>query len=278
VIASFHGAPAEGFAAGRLDRALLAGRVVTAPSRYLALDLRKDVRRGAERIVPVSPGLDLRGFHADTVSARERADFRLAAGLEGSERVVIHRARLHPDKGQMVLVDAVRLLVNGGLDGTVFLIAGDGPDEPGYRTLLEARIRAQGLDGIVRLVAAADRGTAALASAHLAVASSVAADPVGRSAIEAMAMGLPMVASDIGALADLVPSEPEADAVGFRVPAGDAMALAEAMGRAVGLDPRTRVAMASRAAVNARRFSRRRLQDQMTAIYRHLLAPSTANH
>jgi glycosyltransferase involved in cell wall biosynthesis len=275
VIASFHGPPAEGFAARRLDRALLGARLVTAPSRHIASDLKAASAKRADRIVGISPGLDLTRFAAERVSARERADFRAIAGLEGSERVVIHHARFHPDKGQMVLVDAVRLLVNGGLDGTVFLIVCDGPDEPGYRAMLDERIRVQGLDGMVRLVAASEAGPAALASAHLAVAPSVAPDPVGRSVVEAMAMGLPVVASDIGALRDLVtapPSAPAGEDVGFRVPADDAMALAEAIGRAVELDPKSRIAMSGRAAARARRFSRPRLQDQMIAIYRRILA------
>ena len=276
VIASFHGPPAEGFAGSRLDRTLLGARIVTAPSRHIAGVLRAGAAaKRVDRIAGISPGLDLTRFAAERVSARERADFRTIAGLEGSERVVIHHARFHPDKGQMVLVDAARLLVNGGLDGTVFLIVCDGPDEPDYRAMLDERIRAQGLDGVVRLVAAAEAGPAALASAHLAVAPSIAPDPVGRSAVEAMAMGLPVVASDIGALRDLVtapPSAPAGEEVGFRVPAGDAMALAEAIGRAIELDPRSRIAMSGRAAARARRFSRPRLQDQMVAIYRRVLA------
>lgn len=274
VIASFHGPPADGFAGRRLDRALVGARLVTAPSRYIAGGLKAASARRADRIVGISPGLDLTRFSAERVSARERADFRAVAGLDGTERVVIQQARFHPDKGQMVLIDAVRLLVNGGLDGTVFLIVCDGTDQPDYRGRLAERIRAQGLDGVVRLVAASEAGPAALASAHLAVAPSVAPDPVGRSVVEAMAMGLPVVASDIGALSDVVtalPQVPAGEEVGFRVPADDAMALAEAIGRAVELDPRSRIAMSGRAAARARQFSRRRLQDHMVAIYRRIL-------
>jgi glycosyltransferase involved in cell wall biosynthesis len=227
------------------------------------------------RIVGISPGLDLRRFSPDRVSARERAEFRAVAGLAGPERVVVHQARFHPDKGQEVLIDAARLLVNGGLSGTVFLIVCDGPDDPDYRVRLGARIEAQGLDGVVHLVAASEAGPAALASAHVAIASSLAPDPVGRAAAEAMAMGVPVVASDIGALVDLIrapPGTPEDERTGFRAAPGDAMALAEAIGRAIELDPRSRLAMVGRAAAHARRFTRQRLQDQTVAIYRRVLA------
>jgi glycosyltransferase involved in cell wall biosynthesis len=275
VVASFHGAPAGGFAARRLDRLLLGARVITAPSRHIAGILKAAVPRKAERIVGISPGLDLRRFSPDRVSARERAEFRAVAGLAGPERVVVHQARFHPDKGQEVLIDAARLLVNGGLSGTVFLIVCDGPDDPDYRVRLGARIEAQGLDGVVHLVAASEAGPAALASAHVAIASSLAPDPVGRAAAEAMAMGVPVVASDIGALVDLIrapPGTPEDERTGFRAAPGDAMALAEAIGRAIELDPRSRLAMVGRAAAHARRFTRQRLQDQTVAIYRRVLA------
>jgi glycosyltransferase involved in cell wall biosynthesis len=128
---------------------------------------------------------------------------------------------------------------------------------------------------VVRLIAASEAGPAALASAHLAVASSIAPDPVGRAAVEAMAMGVPVVASDIGALTYLVrapPDVPEDEQTGFRAVPGDAMALAEAIGRAIELDPKSRLAMVGRAAAHARRFSRARLQDQTVAIYRRVLA------
>lgn len=275
LVASFHRPPAAGLAGRAGERVLLGARLVTAPSRHIAGLLKSRVPKAADRIAAVSPGLDLARFHADRVPAAERAAFRLAAGLDGSERVIVHRAPLHPDKGQIVLIDAVRLLVNGGLDGTAVLIVGDGPDRPDYRAALEARIVAQGVGGVVRIVEAAAAGPAALAAAHLAVAPSLAPDPIGRSAVEAMAMGLAVVGSDIGALADIIlapPSVPETESTGLKVAPGEAMALAEGIGRLLALDPRSRIAMAGRAGAHARRFSRIRLQDQMVMIYRRLIA------
>jgi glycosyltransferase involved in cell wall biosynthesis len=273
LVTSIHGIPATGLG-GRLGRGpILRADIVTAPSRFLAESLKGEAPGRAAHIVPVSPGIDLRRFDPGRVTAAARAEFRVIAGLDGSERVIVHHARFRPAKGQMVLIDAVRLLVNGGLTGTVFLIVCDGPDQPDYRAHLDERIRVQGLDGIVRLVAASEAGPAALAAAHLAVLPSIEPEPIGRSAIEAMAMGLPLVASDDGALAEIVLAPPglsQADQVGFRVAPGDAMALAEGIGQALALDPRSRVAMAGRAGERARRFSRSRMQDQIVAIYRRL--------
>lgn len=274
VITSLHGGVAQGWAGRLAERALIGAAAVTAPSRYGAEVLRSRLPSQKDRIHAVSPGLDLKPFQMDRVSPADRAAFRLAAGLDGSERVVIQHAPFHPDKGQTVLIDAVRLLVNGGLEGTVFLIACDGAAEPGYPEALEARILAQGVGACVRLMDEASGGPAALASAHLAVLPSVAPDPVGRPAVEAAAMGLPLVVSDHGALVDIVlapPAVEEADATGFRVRPGDAMALARGIGHALELAPRSRIAMAGRAAATARRFSRARLQDQITALYAKVL-------
>lgn len=274
VITSLHGAVAQGWAGRLAERALIGAAAVTAPSRYGAEVLKSRLPSQKDRIHAVSPGLDLKPFQAERVTASDRAAFRLAAGLDGSERVVIQHAPFHPDKGQGVLIDAVRLLVNGGLDGTVFLVVCDGEAEPGYGAALEERIAAQGVGGLVRVLDASVAGPAALAAAHLAVFPSVVPDPVGRSAVEAAAIGLPLVVSGHGALADIVlapPAVEEADRTGFRVRPGDAMALAEGIGHALELAPRSRIAMAGRAAASARRFSRARLQDQMAALYRRVL-------
>ena len=60
----------------------------------------------------------------------------------------------------------------------------------------------------------------------------------GRSAVEAQAMGTPVVVSDLGAVPETVLAPPEAAPearTGWRVPAGDVDALAEALQTALNL-------------------------------------------
>jgi glycosyltransferase involved in cell wall biosynthesis len=131
----------------------------------------------------------------------------------GSYALVV--ARLAPEKGVDVAIDACRLA------GMSLVVAGDGPE----RAALERRAS----DADVRFVGHVDdRELAELrAGAALALVPSRSAETFGLAAAEAMAAGLPVVASAVGALPELV--EPDA-----LVAPGDAGALAAAIARVAG--------------------------------------------
>jgi glycosyltransferase involved in cell wall biosynthesis len=250
------------------------GDAVLAPSAFVAGRIGDRHGTRADCLAVVSPGLDLSAFDPQRVAGESRAGFRLAAGLAGPDRMVLLQARLDPGKGQIVLIDAVRLLVNGGLTDTVFAIVMEGPDRPDYRAVLEQRIRAQGLEGIVRLVGPAHAGAAPLASAHLAIVPSTVPEPVGRNAIEAIAMGIPVIVSDEGALPEVVPAPPgiaDADRVGFHARPGDPLALAVAIGEALALKPGRHERIGRQARAHAGRFSLARMQADVLGVYQRLL-------
>jgi glycosyltransferase involved in cell wall biosynthesis len=121
-------------------------------------------------------------------------------------------SRLAPEKGIDVAIDACRMA------GVPLVIAGDGPE-------LDA-LRARAADGDVRFVGRVENGELdrLRVAAALALVPSRSAETFGMAAAEAMAAGVPVVASRIGALPELV------EGPGLVDP-GDATALAEAIGR-----------------------------------------------
>jgi glycosyltransferase involved in cell wall biosynthesis len=123
--------------------------------------------------------------------------------------------RLAPEKGVEVAIDACAIA------GVPLLIAGEGPE-------LDA-LRQRAADGEVRFLGqVGDEQLAALrAGAAIALAPSRSAETFGLAAAEAMAAGLPVAASRVGALAELL----DDDALS---PAGDARALAAAIARLAG--------------------------------------------
>jgi glycosyltransferase involved in cell wall biosynthesis len=124
-------------------------------------------------------------------------------------------ARLTSEKGLEVAIDACRSL------GMQLVIAGDGPQ----RETLEARARGADVRFLGRVEQAGLAGLRRRAA--IALVPSRGAESFGLAAAESMAAGLPVVASDVGALAELV--DPSA-----LVPAGDPGALAHAIERLAG--------------------------------------------
>jgi glycosyltransferase involved in cell wall biosynthesis len=124
-------------------------------------------------------------------------------------------SRLAPEKGVEVAIDACRAA------GIPLVIAGQGPE------LGALRERAGG--GEVRFVGEVDDSELARlrAGAAIALVPSRSAESFGLAAAEAMAAGLPVAASRVGALSELVGEE-------GLVPAGDARALAQAVARLAG--------------------------------------------
>jgi glycosyltransferase involved in cell wall biosynthesis len=141
-------------------------------------------------------------------------------------------SRLAPEKGVDVAIDACRAA------GMALVIAGDGPQ----RARLEARAGETAGAGAAGDRRPASRAAAPVtfaghvddaelarlrAGASIALVPSRSAETFGLAAAEAMAAGVPVVASRVGALGELV----EQDAL---VTPGDADALARAVGRLAG--------------------------------------------
>ncbi len=121
-------------------------------------------------------------------------------------------SRLAPEKGVDVAIDAC------GIAKVPLVVAGDGPESDA--------LRAHASEGDVRFAGRVDDTELARLrnGAALAIVPSRSAETFGMAAAEAMAAGLPVVASRIGALPELV-EDP-----GLAEP-GNAASLAEAIGR-----------------------------------------------
>lgn len=112
--------------------------------------------------------------------------------------------------------------VNASLPCRLLLI-GDGPD----RSSVEARVRALGLQGRVRFLGRQDEFVEALQHSDAFLLPSET-ESFGVAALEAMACGVPVVASDVGGLPELIGRPGDGPLGGRLAPSGDVDAMAAA--------------------------------------------------
>lgn len=178
---------------------------------------------------------------------------------------------LSPEKSFGILVDALARL---GDPGAILTILGEGPGRPA----LEARIRAAGLAGRVRLPGHVPDIRPHLARADLYVQSSVR-EGLSNALLAAMAAGLPVVATEVGGTGEaVVPGE-----TGWLVPPGRPEELAAAIRRLIGSpEEARRMGAAGRRRAEARFSVDRELRetaDWLTELLRRRsagTAPSTS--
>lgn len=128
-------------------------------------------------------------------------------------------ARLHPDKGINFAVEAASLLLKQNVDFE-WIIIGDGPE----RDCIEHQIKTLGLSKHVKLLGfqSTDRVVEELKVASLFVLSSIS-ESQGVVYLEAMAMGTPIVGTDIYGVSETVID----GKTGFLVPTANPEKLAE---------------------------------------------------
>lgn len=145
----------------------------------------------------------------------ERSAARGALGIDEDVLLVMYFGRVGPPKGVDVLVDALAGLV-GGPRPVELLVLGLAVDHSYERRLLGAVPDLR----IHRMKERADVVTP-LHAADLVVVPSVWEEPFGRTVIEAMATGRPVIASAVGGIPEILGGE----FARFLVPPGDVPAL-----------------------------------------------------
>ena len=277
-VTTYHGAYKPGGPLKTWYNSVMArGDAVIANSQFTArrIEANHPVSRG--RITVIYRGTDLAKFDADVVASERIAALRATWGVPEGRRIVLLAARLTGWKGQAVLIDAAARLVSDELDDVDFVLAGDAQGRTDYVADLKARIDRHGLANRVRIVGHCADMPAADAAASVVTVPSTQPEAFGRSAVEAQALGVPVVVSDLGAVPETVLAPPDVapdKRTGWRVPAADADALADALKEALTLTPQTRAAMAGRARAHVHaHFSLAAMTDATLALYRRLLEP-----
>lgn len=174
-------------------------------------------------------------------------------------------ALFRPRKGTETLIDALALLRQQGLPVRLRAV---GPFEtPEYEALLKARVAARGLEEHVVWVGFSEHVNAELASMDLFALPSLFGEGLPMVVLEAMAAGVPVVATDVEGLPEAI----EDGRDGLLVPPGDPGALAGAIARVVRGDVDWWELRAQALLRQAGEFSDRSMAAGVAAVYRQIL-------
>lgn len=246
-----------------------ADRVVAATPAELA-QLQWLYQADPKKIIVIPPGVDLSHFYP--ISSDEAKEF---IGVPPCERNLLFVGRIEPLKGIDTLIEAIVLLRDQGeLELTPFcltVIGGDPDTSPENMSTEMARLqelRAKyGLNDLVTFLGKRDQDTLPYYySAADAVVVPSQYESFGMVALEAMACGTPVVASQVGGLAYLV----QDGITGYTVPTSDPRELADRLLKLI-KDPDLRDNMGKRAAEFARDFSWQTIAERISSLYLEMI-------
>jgi glycosyltransferase involved in cell wall biosynthesis len=268
-VTTFHDAYATDSTAKSIYNSVMAsGDRVIAISRFLSDHIGEKYPAARRRVVIIPRGIDFSVFDPNAVSAARRMRFRNSHAVPTNVPLIIMPARMSHTKGHELVLGALSRLVDQPF---ICLLIGPDRERIDYRARMFALRQSLNLEEKVRFVAKADL-PAAYAAADLVLSPSQKPEGFGRVPVEAQAMGVPIIATALGATSETVVD----GETGWLVPPGDADALADTINRALSLSPDERRTMAEKALRHVRaHFDVRRMCAATLDVYAELLSRET---
>lgn len=251
-----------------------ADRVVAATPAEVA-QIQWLYREDTSRVVVIPPGVDTSRFYP--IPDDEAKEY---IGVPCHDRMLLFVGRIEPLKGIDTLIEAVGILHKEGvLDRHPFCLAVIGGDAHSSREQISVEMErlhvlreSLGILDLITFLGKRDQDTLPYyySAAEVVVVPSHY-ESFGLVALEAMACGTPVVASETGGLAFLVRD----GETGFHVPTADPEALAEKL-RLIIQDDELRARLGQQAAEYAQAYSWSMMVEQVIDLYRSMLGKKLA--
>jgi D-inositol-3-phosphate glycosyltransferase len=250
----------------RADRVVVATLAEQTQIRFL-------YKTNDRKLVIIPPGVDTSHFYP--IPADEAKQF---IGLKPDDRMVLFVGRIEPLKGVDTLIEAMSCLKLRHNGRSVHLAIIGGEPAAGPKEISAEMVRLQklcdelGVDQTVVFLGMRRQDTLPYyySAAELLVMPSHY-ESFGMVALEAMACGTPVIASDIGGLGFLV----QDGETGFTVPDGDPGQLCDKLSILLD-DPELREKMGQRAVEVAQSYDWEKITKQIVKVYKHVLEQKTA--
>jgi len=232
------------------EAGLARGDSVITPSNFAAAPMIARHKISRERLTIIPRSIDLTAFDPAAVDPARIAALRNAWRIVPAARILLVLGRVAPWNGQLIVPEIARIMLDGGMRGFVFVLAGEHRSHRKYARAVMEQAQNEGVRPLVRQTGHCRDMPAALAAADTVVVPAIEPPALGRVVAQAQAMGRPVVTSDIGILPEHVvapPEMPEEVRTGWVAKPGDAKEFARALNDALSLDDVAYRTMAARA-------------------------------
>lgn len=218
-----------------------------------------------DRVVTMAGGVDVDRFRPDARPVRD-SGIRAVLGVPPDVPIIGLVSGFRVMKGQRTAVEAAARLAAEGRRFHLLLI-GEGP----FAARVRAQVEAARLRDRISILGFVDDLPATMAALDIALYSALESDGMSRVLFEYLASGVPVVASRVG----VVPEILEDGRTALLVPAGEPGPLGEAVARLLDDPARRREIGAAGAALVHARYSGARLAERLTAMYWSVAGPSS---
>lgn len=206
------------------------GELVIANSEYVAKYLTQNYDIKPDRIRIIPRGIPLEKFSPSLASTERMMRLSDLWRVPEVATIILMPGRLTRWKGQAVMIEAMAKLKR---DDVYCVLLGDDQGRNEYREELEQLAVDLNVHERVRIAGHCDDMATAYMLANVVVSASIEPEGFGRVAVEAMAMGRPLIATDIGGSKETVVQ----NVTGWLVPPADPDALCEGLKFVLSLTP-----------------------------------------
>ena len=178
------------------------------------------------KLLVIFRGINANYFNPQKISLSKIEKFSKKNSIDRDKFIILLPGRLSFWKGQKIFIEALKLLSeqnnNQPFEG---IIIGDDQGRSVYKKQLIALVERYRLKKIIKFIDHCDEMPVAYKIANLVCSCSSEPEAFGRISVEAQSMGIPIIASDIGASTETIVK----DKTGFLFKSGDSNALANAI-------------------------------------------------
>ena len=178
------------------------------------------------KLLVIFRGINTNYFHAKKISTIKANKFCKVHNIDRNKFIILLPGRLTNWKGQKVFIEAIKLLTEREhVQSFEGIILGSAQGRNVYKKQLIGLVEQYRLNKIIKFIGHCEEMPVAYRIANLVISSSIEPESFGRVSVEAQAMEIPIIASDIGGSKETIVK----DKTGFLFKSGDPNQLADSI-------------------------------------------------